>query len=380
MGCFLERQFFATESNIFHENNPPIQVDFKENLPLLNFKTVPSLVSNQSVRTTMTYHEVVRVLSYNILADAYLSSNFSYCEQEHLEFSYRGPRILRIISALNPHVICLQEVDHYNDFYQQKLQEKYELFHESKGKDGILIGFQRKSFKLLRKTVISYQNSVSEEIFQDSSVFFQERFKKAHKALIIDIESLKTKEKYIIANTHLHWDPMDEDVKQFQSLELLRFLENRYNRKDNLIICGDFNSLPDSPQIQMFLKTGFEGYDQGVLRRLWQVFQKSGGKKMKFRSSYSKYRKKNQRTMHPSFTNYTANFKGVLDYILYNGRSDLRLKKILKLPKKKELHVGLPNKIWPSDHLPIISEFYVEKDWSFLAEMEEKEKEEAENY
>ena len=65
--------------------------------------------------------------------------------------------------------------------------------------------------------------------------------------------------------------------------------------------------------------------------------------------------------MHPSFTNLTANFKGNLDYIFYNKRSKLELKRVLKIPKRKEL-VALPNKNWSSDHLPIMAEFLIESD------------------
>eukprot|EP00475_Leptophrys_vorax_P005072 TRINITY_DN13053_c0_g3_i1.p1 TRINITY_DN13053_c0_g3~~TRINITY_DN13053_c0_g3_i1.p1 ORF type:complete len:448 (+),score=111.33 TRINITY_DN13053_c0_g3_i1:135-1478(+) len=60
----------------------------------------------------------------------------------------------------------------------------------------------------------------------------------------------------------------------------------------------------------------------------------------------------------PEFTNFTATFKGTLDYIFYSAGS-LELKEILPLPKRTdfEKYVALPNERWPSDHLLLLAKF-----------------------
>lgn len=38
-------------------------------------------------------------------------------------WSYRSSRLIREIVAWKPHVICLQEVDHYDDFFEPELRK-----------------------------------------------------------------------------------------------------------------------------------------------------------------------------------------------------------------------------------------------------------------
>ncbi len=349
MGCFLPKDLTSE----FYDTNSLKSAIIPNNLPSFLFKTMPKIPQNSRI-----YHETIKILTYNILADAYIGPNFSYCDQNYLDFSYRGPQILKIIDNLSPDILCLQEVDHYKDFYLPGLSRKYEVFEEKRGgfqaKDGLITAFCKKTYIFLRKTVISYDNEVSQELFD--SIELQNRFRKGNKALILELKSRETHEKYIIVNTHLHWDPKDEDVKLFQMVQLLKHLENRYKKHEKLIICGDFNSLPDSDQIQLILK---EKPVELQIKGFW----KKKIRNLKYKSAYSKYRQKNTRNYHPSFTNYTRNFKGNLDYIFYAKKSPLQLKRLLKLPKSGEIseNIALPNKYWPSDHLPLMAEFKVEK-------------------
>ena len=354
MGCFLPK---CLSRGFSDPRSPHSRASFlADSFPSFQFKTIPSLFP-QIPQDSMIYHETLRILTFNVLADAYIGESFSYCDRAYLEFSYRGPQVMRILENLSPDIICLQEVDHYKDFYFPRLSHNYEVFEEKRtgGEDSLIIAFFKKNFIFLKKTVISYDNEVSEELFETSQL--QDRFRKGNKALILEIQSSRTKEKYIVVNTHLHWDPKEEDVKLFQMVQLLKYLENRYSRKEKLVICGDFNSLPDSRQIQLLLKEKTQITD----------FWKKKHRNLKFRSAYSKYRQKNQRSEHPSFTNYTGNFKGVLDYIFYSRKSPLLLKRILKIPKSGELreNIAIPNRKWPSDHLPLLAEFSVEKNCEF---------------
>lgn len=52
------------------------------------------------------------------------------------------------------------------------------------------------------------------------------------------------------------------------------------------------------------------------------------------------------------FTNYTAEFSGMLDYIFVDARR-LSVKQVVPMPSKEEvsLHTGLPSVVFPSDHI-----------------------------
>ena len=64
-----------------------------------------------------TEHPALRVMTYNILADQYASTDtakdviFSHCSPEFLAWQYRRPLILKEILDYKPDVACLQEVD-----------------------------------------------------------------------------------------------------------------------------------------------------------------------------------------------------------------------------------------------------------------------------
>jgi mRNA deadenylase 3'-5' endonuclease subunit Ccr4 len=57
----------------------------------------------------------------------------------------------------------------------------------------------------------------------------------------------------------------------------------------------------------------------------------------------------------PQFTNYTANYKGTLDYIWYTP-SRIKVMACTAIPDEKDLlecGEALPNAVYPSDHLMI---------------------------
>jgi len=55
------------------------------------------------------------------------------------------------------------------------------------------------------------------------------------------------------------------------------------------------------------------------------------------------------------YTNYTRDFKGIIDYIFYDFTS-LQVTEKERLPEEKELsrEVALPNSKFPSDHVPLV--------------------------
>eukprot|EP01084_Bolivina_argentea_P231624 390557_1 len=88
----------------------------------------------EDIRMNQTKDNIVRVMSYNILADGpnyALGKWVDYCpygkDGDRLAFrrwSYRGPRILAQIQCYKPDIICMQETTQhtFTSFFEPKLK------------------------------------------------------------------------------------------------------------------------------------------------------------------------------------------------------------------------------------------------------------------
>ena len=66
----------------------------------------------------------IHVMSYNVLADQLATLDYHPGQtKEMLDFSFRSTRIIEEIRQSDASLICMQEVDHIDDFYDAKLKE-----------------------------------------------------------------------------------------------------------------------------------------------------------------------------------------------------------------------------------------------------------------
>jgi len=179
----------------------------------------------------------------------------------------------------------------------------------------------------------------------------------------------------LVCTAHIHWDPEFCDVKLIQTMMLMHELRSIVEDSAHsfrpgaqkadansvpLILCGDLNSLPDSGVVD-FLSSGRISADH-------QDFKELGYKDCLRKLSSSD--KPNEYT-HPfkvskaygdeimPFTNYTFDFKGVIDYVFYskNHMSVLGLLGPLDPEWLRENKVaGCPHQHIPSDHFPLLVE------------------------
>ena len=135
-----------------------------------------------------------------------------------------------------------------------------------------------------------------------------------------------------------------------------------------MVVCGDFNSTPDSAVIEFLLKSQistehseFHGFKyHGFLKKANGecLGNKNGSKhfkhNFKLKSCYSDEMLENLK-----YTNYTYDFKGILDHILHS-KDSLRTVGVLGGIDEdwmiRNKVTGCPNVHYPSDHLPIIAE------------------------
>ncbi|KAA3681198.1 CCR4-NOT transcription complex subunit 6 [Paragonimus westermani] len=207
---------------------------------------------------------------------------------------------------------------------------------------------------------------------------------------------------FCVTTGHIHWDPEHSDVKMIQTIlwtsELWAYIDqfltgssstSERNSPTNssrstplstripvpgpsspaasmpVILCGDLNSLPDSGVVEFlmrgslpkthtdFLNNGFEYmFEDWRLLEKWAV----DGDTLRHRFTFDRAYRDSQgmRT-----TNFTYDFKGMIDYVLYS-RQHFRL-----LGSLDQIHeswfterkiVGCPHSHFPSDHFALLVE------------------------
>ena len=336
----------------------------------------------------------VSIISYNILSQKFAKLNKRLC-QENINFDNRLRTILKEITELESDIICLQEVnlEVLNQFFLRPLilYGYYVLYGRNEGSNFLnLTAFKTSKFKLIssKNFKISLENH--------SSLFIGNRG--VFKVELIHNLSGKC---FVIYNVHFPWRPHLEYIKCVVLSIILEDISNLYNNLHNILICGDFNSLPNSLVLKLmyfdiereFFENTKKLYkinkiseDNLIPQKLYyQILRQPNEstnfekiqsnlykltKKLWFRSAYENYQifKKNLEVNendinytdnHPQFTNFTRKFCGNIDYIFYS--QNLNLSKILKLVTREELEnqTSLPSLKYPSDHLKIYAEFLI---------------------
>merc|ERR1712232_847825 len=245
----------------------------------------------------------VRVMTYNILAEIFATRQiYPYCPMWALSWRYRKRLIMEELQQLDADIICMQEVqqDHYESFMPELAKLGYKGVYKSKtreamgpeGKvDGCATIYRESRCKLVETHQIEY-NTIALSLarsgaFHQANATPSENQIATDKALkrlcrdnvaqisILEISSSSSSSPSVsllhekglvntkisnddnstirvcVANTHVFWDPEYRDVKLWQTHMLLRELERICMNTASgepmpLILCGDFNSTPDS--------------------------------------------------------------------------------------------------------------------------------------
>lgn len=334
----------------------------------------------------------VSLMSYNILSQKFAKLNKRLC-QEGINFDNRLRTIMKEITDLNSDIICLQEVniEVLNQFFIVPLimNGYLVLYGKNQGSSFLnLIAFKTSKFQLISsKNFIIPLDCHFSLLIGNRGVFKVELLHK------------ETGKWLVIYNVHFPWRPHLEYIKCVILSIILEDIRTLYSNLENVIICGDFNSLPSSLVIKLmyfdmekaffestkeiFMKNKCNENDIVTQKLFYQIlrranetinFEKILGnlekltKKFWFRSAYENYQiiKKsleinendlNYTENHPQFTNFTGKFCGNIDYIFYS--QNLQVLKILQLISKEDLknETSLPSLKYPSDHLKIYAEF-----------------------
>ncbi|XP_065316617.1 2',5'-phosphodiesterase 12-like [Gordionus sp. m RMFG-2023] len=269
----------------------------------------------------------------------------------------------------NADLICLQEVDkklfntHLNIGLSQYGYSGLSLFKGDTVAEGCALFYKNSKFDLISKYDISIPNAIqaNQELYKTIQQYPRLKENIMSKKSVFQVTLLKCKynltdDVICIANTHLYFLPTSPHIRLIQITSCLRYLQNvlaQYcqnntkSKRPRVIICGDFNSSPQTDLYQ-FLTTkcltkdatswpkgddpeAFEGFD---LSHNFELYSACG---------------------QPEYTNFVPGFQKCIDYVFVEKKK-FEIEQIIPFPSRKDIekYTALPNEELGSDHLALV--------------------------
>ncbi|KAK9879023.1 hypothetical protein WA026_003836 [Henosepilachna vigintioctopunctata] len=345
---------------------------------------------------------IFTVMCYNVLCDKYATRQmYSYCPSWALSWEYRKKGILEEIRHYGADIINLQEVemdqfynfflpelkqDGYDGIYSPKSRAKHMVESERKYVDGCAIFYKTSKFVLIKESLVEFNQlamanadgleHMLNRVMPKDNIGLAALLQTTEAAWENAPEGTFAQQPILVCTAHIHWDPEFCDVKLIQTMmlskELKNILENSaqlLNSMDGthttaesiqLVLCGDFNSLPDSGVVE-FLNTGRISQDHKDFKDLSykKCLEKvlSCDKPNEFTHSFKLASAYSDDIM--PFTNYTFEFKGIIDYIFYAKQTMTPLGLLGPLSSEwltQNKVIGCPHPHVFSDHFPLLVE------------------------
>ncbi|RCK63632.1 Glucose-repressible alcohol dehydrogenase transcriptional effector [Candida viswanathii] len=337
--------------------------------------------STETFKAEPVSSDCFTVLSYNTLCQHYATPKmYKFTPSWALNWEYRRSALEKEILDYSTDIICLQEVETrtFNEFwlplmtskgyrghFYSKTRSKTMQDSESKKKvDGCATFYRGEKFALSNKQNFEYASAwLGNDKYKKTEDAFNRYVNKDNIALILFLQHKETGENIAVVNTHLHWDPAFNDVKTLQVGILLEEIQTTLKRQHpgediknaSMIVCGDLNSVKDSAVYQLF-STGSSKDHEDLSDRDFGKFTEEGfHHPFKLKSAY-------ETVGELPFTNMTPGFTDNIDYIWYSTPT-LQVKGLLgKVDEEYTSHcIGFPDANFPSDHVPILAKFQVNK-------------------
>ncbi|XP_074038290.1 CCR4-NOT transcription complex subunit 6-like twin isoform X2 [Leptinotarsa decemlineata] len=345
---------------------------------------------------------VFTVMCYNVLCDKYATRQmYSYCPSWALNWDYRKKGILEEIKHYGADIINLQEVemeqfynyflpelkmDGYHGIYSPKSRAKHMVESERKYVDGCAIFYRMSKFTLVKEHLVEF-NQLAMASADGLEHMLNRVMPKDNIGLAALLQTTEgawdnspndapfLNQPILVCTAHIHWDPEFCDVKLIQTMMLSNELKSILERSAQtlrmhnintdpsniqLVLCGDFNSLPNSGVIE-FLAKGRVSQDHRDFKALAYkaCLEKvlSCDKPNEFTHSFKLASAYNDEIM--PYTNYTFEFKGIIDYIFYAKQTMTPLGLLGPLSQEwlqQNKVIGCPHPHVYSDHFPLLVE------------------------
>ncbi|KAK9711103.1 RNA exonuclease ngl2 [Basidiobolus ranarum] len=219
------------------------------------------------------------ILTYNVLAQCLIKRTlFPYATKKALRWGHRKTNILNEILSLSPDIVCLQELDKYEEFFGPELKNAgYDgRYHQKEGnseKDGCAILWKKDKFSHVNHYKILYDRdeiTSGDESYSQINTQAQGSVENAEQQAANDIPVVRpetllrtrniglvvalkanSEEKgeygLTITSSHLYWRPYADSIRMRQALHLKKVV-HKFNAQYNfpVLLCGDFNFQPNS--------------------------------------------------------------------------------------------------------------------------------------
>lgn len=204
------------------------------------------------------------LLCYNMLSQELLDMHgelYSHCDRVYSRWEYRKYYLLEQLIDSSADVICLQEMEEssYNSFFFPNLKENHYLsvYKKRTGhhSDGVAIFFKTDKFEYISCRQVEFNRRCPILDRDNVAIILKLR--------LINCTPSSDEDNFLyVATTHLLFNPKAGDIKLAQLCTLLaelREVTDKDRETHPVIICGDFNFLPNSC-IYQFLRTGYLNY------------------------------------------------------------------------------------------------------------------------
>lgn len=266
-----------------------------------------------------------------------------------------------------------------------------------------MIGWKRDQYEFVDSQEIHHEDLIQR--YGENGKFF----KRGNVGLLCLLKHRRSCKQVVVVNTHNHWNPKYDFVKYGQAFWLLKntslFLTKHGLSLEGengaaLVICGDFNSKPDSSVFHLMCNKeydltlddrshpidGIKAYRKAQGRQAFdqvvEDYENNVGPMSniigKLSSSYMLFNPANEpmtaqgpdlsllewadsmMKSHQLFTMYTDQSHLTIDYIFYNPHV-MQVTHLLREPSLEEVTEGasLPSMKFPSDHVRIQSKFLI---------------------
>ena len=247
-----------------------------------------------------TSFKIMKVMCWNVLADSLATTPFEdtvpfpYVDPKYLEWSYRWPLILQEIDQVNPDLLCLMELEHFDQLEASLAPKGY-------------IGYWQPKINAQDGVAIFWRNY---DLIESKSIRLSKDRSQVAVAVLLQAEN-----PFLVVATHLKAREEFAEVRCAQTEALLKFTQ-QYQVPQ--IICGDFNDLPESQMAECFYQHNFVN----AVPLAWTAWQKRADREEQKAIDYI--------WIHPSI------FKIVQT-------------------SSKEITGPLPTKEFPSDHVYLVA-------------------------
>ncbi|NXY88944.1 ANGE1 protein, partial [Alcedo cyanopectus] len=202
-----------------------------------------------------------RVMSYNILAQDLVEQGpelYAHCPPDILSWSYRLPNLLQEIQHWDPDVKMM----HYWEQLEPAFKEMgFACFYKrrtGRKPDGCAVCYKHSRFQLLSLSPVEFFRPGLAVLNRDNVGLVL-----LLQPLLSQAPALRAAPPLCVANTHLLFNPRRGDIKLAQMALLLAEIDKIARNTEGsyypVILCGDLNSLPDSP-LYKFIRNGELSY------------------------------------------------------------------------------------------------------------------------